>query len=309
MDAPYALALAAGMLATVNPCGFALLPTYVSLLVVAGPAGDQPAAVPPSRLTTLGRALGTTAAITGGFVVVFGIFGLLVTPLALSLDHYLPWATMAIGVVLAGLGIWLLSGREIFLATPKLRSGRPTRSLRSMALYGASYAIASLSCTIGPFLALTTAAFGSSNLLGGLGVFTAYALGMGLVVGVLTLATALAREALVTSLRRILPYVSRIGGLLLLFAGAYVAYYGWYETKVLSGSVSGDPVVDAVVHAQAAVMRGLDQIGPARLAVVFLSLTAVGLVAGFLRAHRSGSAAANVMVPDAPRREFETPRS
>ena len=42
MDAPLALAFTAGMVATVNPCGFAMLPAYLSyfLGLEATPGGD-----------------------------------------------------------------------------------------------------------------------------------------------------------------------------------------------------------------------------------------------------------------------------
>ncbi|MFD0776694.1 cytochrome c biogenesis CcdA family protein, partial [Streptomonospora algeriensis] len=122
---PFAIALAAGMLAVLNPCGFALLPGYVALLVADAPGTRT------GRLPALGRALATTVAMTGGFVAVFGLFALIATPLALSLERYLPWATIVIGAVLAALGIWLLAGRT--LAVPGVRApspGRATRSLR-----------------------------------------------------------------------------------------------------------------------------------------------------------------------------------
>ena len=59
-EAPYALALAAGMLAAVNPCGFALLPAYLSLLVVGG-RDEQPET---NRLGAVVRALALTGAMT-----------------------------------------------------------------------------------------------------------------------------------------------------------------------------------------------------------------------------------------------------
>ena len=43
-------------------------------------------------------------------------------------------------------------------------------TLPSMFLFGVSYAVASLSCTIGPFLAVTTSTFRSESWLTGLGV-------------------------------------------------------------------------------------------------------------------------------------------
>jgi cytochrome c biogenesis protein CcdA len=298
-DAPYALALAAGTLAAVNPCGFALLPTYVSLLVLPDRTG---AATPgDTRGRALGQAVGRallmTGAMTGGFIAVFAAFGLVVAPLALSVERYLPWVTVVIGIGLVGLGAWLVAGREIYLAVPRLRAGKPTLSPASLVLYGASYAIASLSCTIGPFLALTTSAFRSSSLLAGLGVFVAYAAGMGLVVGVVTLAAAFARGTVAGRLRRVMRHVSRAGGVLLVLGGGYVAYYGAYEIRVLSGAGTGDPVVDAAVRMQSHLVRWLDSVGPGRMAVACAMLM---VVVGVAARRNSRAPAAGQPQPQLP---------
>ncbi|WP_262391889.1 cytochrome c biogenesis CcdA family protein [Nocardiopsis sp. CNR-923] len=96
---PLAIAVVAGMLAVLNPCGFALLPGYLALLVAADDAGDASSggAWAGARWRSLGRALATTAAMTSGFVLVFAGFGLVVTPLALSVERHLPWVTVVIG--------------------------------------------------------------------------------------------------------------------------------------------------------------------------------------------------------------------
>lgn len=277
-DVPYALALAAGLVAAFNPCGFALLPVYLTLLV-AGPEQDT------DRSAAVVRALRMTAAMTAGFVAVFGAFGLVVAPLALSVQEWLPWATIVIGVVLFGLGGWLLSGRELFFAGPKLRTGPPTRSLWSMVLYGVSYAVASLSCTIGPFLALTTSSFETESIPAGVAVFLAYALGMGVVVGVLALAVALAQSAVVTHMRRAMRYIGRVSGVLLLVAGAYVVYYGWYELRVNDGGSTKDPIMDRAYEVQSTVSGWVEDLGFGAIAVVFAVLAAVGLAAGGIRRH------------------------
>src|SRR4051794_41709344 len=90
------------MLGAVNPCGFALLPAYLSVLI-SDPAGDSGRAV--------GRALRCTAALTVGYVAVFGAFGLVLTPVAGWLEPRLPWLTVVLGLGLAVLGGWLLAGR------------------------------------------------------------------------------------------------------------------------------------------------------------------------------------------------------
>ncbi|WP_240506086.1 cytochrome c biogenesis CcdA family protein [Thermoactinospora rubra] len=268
-DLPLALALSAGSVAAFNPCGFAMLPAYLTMLVV----GDQ-----DSRLGPIGRAVLLSAAMTAGFVTVFGLFGLVVTPLALSLGRYLPWATVAIGIALTALGGWLLSGRELLVRTPKLATGRPAVSFASLYGYGLSYAVASLSCTVGPFLAVTSASLVSGGVLGGVAVFVAYAAGMGLVVALLSLAVALARGAVVTRMRRALPYVSRVSGGLLVLAGLYVVYYGWYELRVFAGAQAEDPVVGAATAVQGRVAGWIAAAGPGWIALGLLAVAAVSWI-------------------------------
>jgi cytochrome c-type biogenesis protein len=259
--------------AALNPCGFALLPAYLTLIVARGGEDGRAAAV--------GRAATMTAAMTAGFVVVFGGFGLVVVPLALSVERFLPWATVVIGVALVLLGGWLLSGRELLLGTPRLRAA-PSRSAWSMVGYGVAYALASLSCTVAPFLAVTTSAATAGGAGAGLAAFVAYGLGMGLVVGTLAVSVALARAGLVSRMRRLLPYVSRVSGALLVVAGLYVAYYGWYELRVYSGGSAQDPVVDAAGQVQGSLARTVSGLGPGTVALVLLVLVALAVGATLL---------------------------
>lgn len=72
-----------------------------------------------SRSVRLGRALLASGLMTAGFVAVFGVFGLISTAVASTLQRYLPVVTMVIGLVLVIMGILLLAGRELFLLLPK----------------------------------------------------------------------------------------------------------------------------------------------------------------------------------------------
>ena len=243
-DVPILLALTAGMVAALNPCGFALLPAYLTLVVAGGDEGS-------SRSAAVGRALTMSASMTAGFVAVFGAFGLVAVPLALSLERYLPWATIVIGFALVGLGVYLLTGRELLINTPKMAGAAPGKTVRSMFLYGVAYAVASLSCTIGPFLAVTGSALRSGSAADGVLVYAAYAAGIALVVAVLAVSVALASGAVIDRMRRILPYINRISGAVLLVVGLYVAYYGWFELRLFSGAGGADdPVIAAAGRVQ-----------------------------------------------------------
>ena len=237
LNGPFALALTAGMAATVNPCGFALLPAYLGAFVGLDESTN--------RTTAVGRGLKVSAVLTAGFITVFGVFGLIISKVASELQRYLPWATVVIGIGLVGLGIYLLTGRQIVLNIPKLQKGGSDGTLLSMFLFGVSYAVASLSCTIGPFLAVTSTTFRNENYLSGVMVFVLYGLGMGLIVSVLTMAVALAKDGLVNRFRSLLPKMNKVAGVLLIVAGAYVAYYGYYEVRLFffDGALD-DPVID-----------------------------------------------------------------
>ena len=242
ISASAGLALAAGMLAALNPCGFALLPAYLTLLVT----GDK-----PTRAVAVGRAAKMTAAMTAGFTSVFAIFGLVVAPFASSVQRFLPWFSLVIGLLILAAGIWLLTGRAFPSFRIGSRGGAPvTRSVRSMFGFGVSYALASLTCTIAPFLAVVVAAFRAESLFAGSILFLIYAAGMGLVVGTAALAVALAQQAIIRGAHRMGRSVPLLGGVLLAVVGAYVAYYGWWEIRVLGGGSTADPIIEAAASLQ-----------------------------------------------------------
>ena len=270
-------AAAAGLVAALNPCGFAMLPGYLALVLVGEDRapGDRP------RGTVVGRALAATALMALGFLLVFGVFGLVVAPLAASLQQYLPFATVVIGAVMVLLGLWLLTGRELTVLLPRPTRGAPTGGLGSMVGYGVAYALASLSCTVGPFLAVTSASFGAGSLLGGVTAYLAYAVGMAVVVGVLAVAVALAGAGAAARFRRVLPYVNRVSGALLVIIGLYVGYYGVYELRLFLGSGSAeDPVVGFVVGIQQVVSGWVDGLGFLPVAAVLAVLVAAGVLLG-----------------------------
>lgn len=270
----FGLAFAAGLVAALNPCGFAMLPAYLTLVV----RGEGTAA-----LAALGRASAATIAMAVGFLAVFGTFGLLTVSVASIVQRYLPYITVLIGVVLVAVGVWLLSGRRLAVLNPVPRSPRwaPTARIGSMFGYGVGYAIASLSCTVGPFLAVTAVSFRGGRVLDGLLTYMAYAAGFSLLVGVLAIAVAFAASAFVDRLRRMLPYVNRISGAVVVAVGVYVGYYGVYELRLFAiNSSPGDPVIVAAGRLQGALAGWVHRHGGwpwvAALAVLVLAAAVLG---------------------------------
>lgn len=280
------LAFAAGLVAALNPCGFAMLPAYLLLVV----RGQHPDARSLGPWAPIGRAVAATAGMALGFVTVFGVFGALTISAASTVQRYLPYGTVVIGVALVALGVWLLSGRELTARAMGPRwapNARQGSWLIGMYGYGVSYAIASLSCTIGPFLAVTGAGFRGGSIVTGVAIYVAYVAGLTAVVGVLAVAAALGGSALADRVRRILPFVNRIGGALLVVVGLYVAYYGVYELRLFDGRANPhDAVIGAAGRLQGLLAGWVHQHGGWPWVAALLVLLAGALVGAWYRRAR-----------------------
>jgi cytochrome c biogenesis protein CcdA len=136
-------------------------------------------------------AVRSAVSVTTGFVLVFVILGVVLSSLADRIRGQLPWVTMLIGGVLIVAGVAVMAGRQLPMPAFTLRAASG-RGAVGMVSYGVVYALASLSCTIGPFLAITSAALDQS-LAGGLLAYVAYGLGMGTIILAIAASAALAR--------------------------------------------------------------------------------------------------------------------
>lgn len=228
----FAYAFSTGLVAAINPCGFAMLPTYLAYFL--GLNDDV------SRSTALIRAVKAGAAMSAGFVTFFAIVGAIWGSVGSFVASATPWLSIAIGLGLLALGIAMLRGYEPTLSLPKLDMGGEARTVWSMYLYGISYAVASLSCTIPLFVSNLTFSLRTESFLATMSIVAAYGLGMGAVVTALTVATALAKAGMLNTIRTLTPLISKISGALLCIGGLFVVWYAISELRALhSGTSNG----------------------------------------------------------------------
>ncbi|CAN5226029.1 cytochrome c biogenesis CcdA family protein [soil metagenome] len=221
IDVPLAYAFTAGLVATVNPCGFPMLPAYLSYFIGLDDAdADGDSRVP--------RALVAAGAVSLGFLAVFAVLGIPINAGLSWIYRAMPWFTLVVGAGLLLLGAAMLSGRKLTLSLPRLDRGGNSRRFVSMVLFGVSYAVASLSCTLPIFLVVVAGTTERVNFASGILAFVAYGVGMSLVLMVLSLGLALARESMVRRMRHALRYADRAAGVLLVAVGAYLLHYGIY---------------------------------------------------------------------------------
>jgi cytochrome c-type biogenesis protein len=261
--ATLSLAIVAGVLATFNPCGFALLPAYMGMIAAANEGR--------SKAQALVGGLRFASGMTVGFVLLFGSFGLVFAPFASAISRYLPIVTILVGISIVALGFWLLLGRKVGNGAGLIKGWSPGESWFSQVGYGLTFAIVSLSCTLGPFLAVTGASIRSSDFFAIVFTFIAFALGMGAAVSVIAVATALTGSQVSVWMRSKSELISRITGSLVILAGFYVAWFGWFEWRINSGEQIDDPIIGAVTDAQSWVVNTLSSYSG-------LVITLVGLI-------------------------------
>jgi len=224
---PVGFAFGAGMVSAVNPCGFAMLPAYLSLYL-GGHEDDFRKRSPVRRAL---RALLIGGVVSLGFILLFGLAGVVVSAGGNAILGIMPWVGAVIGAVLVLMGVWMFAGRGLYTGVFERvaeRVGDPkTVSVRSFFLFGLAYGLASLSCTLPVFLAVIGSSVAAGSFASGAGQFLSYGLGMASVLITLTLALAFFKQGMVLWFRRTMPYVQLASAVLLVVAGGYIIYYYW----------------------------------------------------------------------------------
>ncbi|MGH9213823.1 MAG: cytochrome c biogenesis CcdA family protein [Acidimicrobiales bacterium] len=283
-DGRFAYYLALGMVATVNPCGFAMLPAYLSYFLGAESTPSGPDA-------GLGRAAQVGLAVSGGFLAVFAVAGTLVEVADIQVAEYTPWISIVIGLALLALGIAMVAGFELVVRLPKLERGGRSRTVPSMFVFGVSYAIASIGCSLPIFLSAVAGTTRRESFVDGLVVLAIYAAGMALVLVTLTVAIALARTSVVRFLRSTQPYINRAAGTLVALAGGYVAYYGLLELRTYRSrgtSVPSSSITDTVTGWSYDIADWVQRVGAVRLGTALaLILLAIAAATTATRTRRS----------------------
>ena len=286
--AAYALLL--GAVAAFNPCGFALLPAYITVIVT----GSADAGV--TRAAALRRAVGFGLAMTLGFMAIFTGFGLLFGAVNIGLQGsilpYLSYVTVAIGAVLIWLGIVLLRGGELRGPGMRITGSAPTRAFWSQVGYGATFALASMSCTIGLFLAVVAQALAAPGPVGAVAPFLIYGAGMGASVLAVSILAAVAGSSAASALRSKTPVLMRIGGGLMVLAGIYVLLFGLAEVLPHYGIDALNGVLHTTARWQGAVAQWIESWGTVAL-IVFVAVVAIATVVILLLGRRADARAAS----------------
>lgn len=216
MDAALlAFDLTLGVFAFFSPCGFPMLPAYVSYYLARS---ENDTAVP------LARALGSGLLAALGALLVIGTIGAIAVVAGAPFRDRVVHLELAGGLLVIALGALVLAGRG-----PSLRFAmRPAtkRGALGMLSFGALYAGVAASCVAPLFVTVLVQAttMGPAPVL-------AYAAGLALMLVAVTVLIALGQRVVLTWMRTLVRY-QRASGVVLIVVGLYLVYY-WARATLL----------------------------------------------------------------------------
>lgn len=268
VEGDFAYSLLLGMLAAVNPCGFVLLPTYLTAYLAVDDDTDT--------ATRLQRSLLVGASVSSGFVGVFVVVGAISRLFTNWLEQNAKYPALVIGILLIVMGVRMLLGWRPRLWVPSLLGQRRRGAVANMIGFGVVYAIASIGCTIGLLTTAILGSFSRHGVVSGILSVALYGLGMGLFVTALTVSLAFAKGALLRGGRSAMKTVSALSSVLVLASGLYLTWY-WYAA--ITERNTSDGVIDSVGGWQTSLVERLSNIGSLRLLIVFAVIILVAISA------------------------------
>lgn len=219
---PFGYAFGAGMIASVNPCGFFMLPSYIAYHLGSQEKGFYDSSVGLRLFKAISLALVATA----GFIAIFALVGYIVALGGRWVVTAFPVTGLAIGIAMVSLGFWIfVTHKPLGIMAASRVTVTPRKNLRNVFVFGIVYAVASLSCTLPVFLVVVGSALASRGLMDSFAQFISYAVGMGSILVLVTIGAALFKGAVARSLRVLMPHVHAISILFLVAAGGYITYY------------------------------------------------------------------------------------
>ncbi len=218
----WVVAFTAGMVAAFNPCGIALLPSYLTYLLSGRSQETKHTWLSGFRSGVL---------MTVGFAVVFGIAGILVGSAGQFIFAMVPFASIALAVLLV-VAAWLMLRREYLLTkwspgdfVTKLSSIFRRGTNGSFIAYGISYGIISLTCSFPVFLAVVAQGISVQRMGANLELFFAYVVGMGIVIVLLSTVTVVTRSFVERFVRGAVPVIQKMSAIVMVGSAFYLLWY------------------------------------------------------------------------------------
>ena len=119
--------------------------------------------------------------------------------------------------------------------------------------------------------------FSRDGIVNGSAVFISYALGMSIVITVLTIGISIARSSITEKYKSIMKHLNSISGIFLSISGFFLSAYGWWEIQVSRGNYGTNPLVDLSLRGSGRLSNWVNDVGGGRFAMACLMIV-VGIL-------------------------------
>lgn len=217
------LAFSAGMISFLNPCGFAMLPAYISYYFAK-----------EDHHTTFKRifqAILIGLIVSLGFMAVYVSAGLVFSYVSSALKRYIPIIGISVGSILIILGIAMLFNFKHNLIPLKIINlgdklkNKKGKGYLGFFSYGVGYALASMGCTLPIFIMIVGSALSLGNFFDSILVFILYTGGKSLFMIITTILLATTKGLAINYLKTLMKYIKNISAVTIILAGAYIIYF------------------------------------------------------------------------------------
>lgn len=200
------LAFTAGVFTVFSPCSFPLLPGYFIYRLT----------ISSSRRQTI--LAGFICAL--GLISVFLVLAVLLSLAGAFLSFYVSAMPLIAGILMIAMGAIMLVGKAFSHSPFAILSGKRDDAIGTFG-YGITYGFASTGCSAPVFYSLVFYSLASKSFGEGAVVFSAYSLGIGLPLVVISVLVGFGRGALLRKFSKITPLLHRVSGILLIGFGLY----------------------------------------------------------------------------------------
>jgi len=209
--------LVAGAYALLSPCGYPMLPGYISYYL--------------GVTSSLIKAVSHGVACVLGMITVFSTIGAIASLVGSVINPFISYLELVAGIstILFGVSILIeidFSPLNLLLKAPK------SRGAAGIFLYGVIYGLATLGCSAPVFFSILSWAIASGPMNGFI-TFLAYAIGMSVPVILTTVLVVMAKKSILKKIVKMTPWLQKMSGIILIIIGTYLIYYYYTVSMVL----------------------------------------------------------------------------
>jgi cytochrome c-type biogenesis protein len=214
-------AFTAGVIAFFSPCALPLLPSYITYYL--GLDTDKKESNVKTKNSLLKGFVGGVLCALGAILTLL-LIGAGISSLGEAFSPYMGMFEPAVGIILIILGVFILLGKGFSFGIKTNIRGRGYTSLLG---YGALYSLAASGCVAPLFVGVILEAL-TKNFWQGFALFIAYAIGMAILLIIITVLVATAKSALVNRMRGAVKYTKPLAGTVAIVAGVFLlAQFIW----------------------------------------------------------------------------------